>query len=416
MRHSSGQVAVIGGGWSGLACAERLASSLGGDRVVLFEAAPQLGGRARGLLWEDGVPIDAGQHLLIAAYRETLALLQRSGALRPRHWRMDWLQWSSHCGEQSESLTGLLPDLLACWPQLQRRPVRDLAVDQWLLQSRCSSRLMAHLLRPLAESALNTDWTEASALCFQTVLRDACRRGPLSLRTLHPRSNLSIDGVDPIAHRLSALGVKIELRSRVTRLIPAALGRWAIEGPAGRFDKTFDEVVMALPDSSLRRLLQGVPHGPEPDARAIGTLFLLFPPGHRHRPPGRIQCFQGADRRQGSVMGLARPPGPWGQVLAMVVSALPQQRDAQDEARLRAQAAAEQWLGGAQPTRLQWLVDRQATWPASPEALARQATLGEARALGGGLWHCSDQMAPGYPATIESAVRAGRAAALALLS
>ncbi|MFM7123430.1 MAG: FAD-dependent oxidoreductase, partial [Fluviibacter sp.] len=40
-----GSVAVIGGGWAGLACALKLAKA--GYTSVVFESAPEAGGRAR---------------------------------------------------------------------------------------------------------------------------------------------------------------------------------------------------------------------------------------------------------------------------------------------------------------------------------------------------------------------------------
>ena len=58
-------VAVIGGGCAGLAAAARLAEA--NIPITLFEAAPQLGGRARGLSWK-GLRLDNGQHILLGAY------------------------------------------------------------------------------------------------------------------------------------------------------------------------------------------------------------------------------------------------------------------------------------------------------------------------------------------------------------
>ncbi len=68
------RVAVIGAGWAGLAAAVRLAE--GGVPVTVFEAARQAGGRAR-TVELDGIELDNGQHILLGAYRETLALLAR---------------------------------------------------------------------------------------------------------------------------------------------------------------------------------------------------------------------------------------------------------------------------------------------------------------------------------------------------
>ena len=65
-------VAVVGGGWSGMAAAADLAAH--GIPVTVFEAAPVLGGRARRVDHE-GVALDNGQHLLLGAYTETLSAI-----------------------------------------------------------------------------------------------------------------------------------------------------------------------------------------------------------------------------------------------------------------------------------------------------------------------------------------------------
>jgi hydroxysqualene dehydroxylase len=76
---ASGSIAVVGAGWAGLSAGYRLAQL--GYSVDLYDAAPQAGGRARGLtlsfLGRDR-QLDNGQHLLIGAYTETLALLSQA--------------------------------------------------------------------------------------------------------------------------------------------------------------------------------------------------------------------------------------------------------------------------------------------------------------------------------------------------
>ena len=71
------RAAIIGGGWAGLSAAVELAKA--GVRVTVFEAAKQLGGRARSVEVQ-GQRLDNGQHILVGAYRETLRLMQEVGA------------------------------------------------------------------------------------------------------------------------------------------------------------------------------------------------------------------------------------------------------------------------------------------------------------------------------------------------
>ena len=73
---ANARVAVVGGGWAGLSAAVTLAEA--GRQVTLFEMAPQLGGRAR-RVDTDGQSFDNGQHILIGAYTETLALMGTVG-------------------------------------------------------------------------------------------------------------------------------------------------------------------------------------------------------------------------------------------------------------------------------------------------------------------------------------------------
>ena len=83
------KVAIIGAGWAGLAAAVH--ATLAGHHATVFEAPKAYGGRARALkalkngleVWRlpDGSPVtlDNGQHILIGAYTETLALMRQVG-------------------------------------------------------------------------------------------------------------------------------------------------------------------------------------------------------------------------------------------------------------------------------------------------------------------------------------------------
>jgi predicted NAD/FAD-binding protein len=71
------RLAVVGGGWAGLAAAVRATEAR--HAVTLFEMATHWGGRARGVD-VDGLALDNGQHILIGAYRRTLALMRTVGS------------------------------------------------------------------------------------------------------------------------------------------------------------------------------------------------------------------------------------------------------------------------------------------------------------------------------------------------
>ena len=65
-------VAIIGGGYAGMAAALTLSEA--GVPVTVYEANSQLGGRAR-RVEVNGVTLDNGLHILACAYHETLRLV-----------------------------------------------------------------------------------------------------------------------------------------------------------------------------------------------------------------------------------------------------------------------------------------------------------------------------------------------------
>src|SRR5512134_1917305 len=86
-------VAVIGGGYAGMAAAVSLAGR--GTPVTVFEAAKTLGGRARRVDYRDAA-LDNGLHILVGAYGETLRLMREVGADPERVLLRLPLTWRIH--------------------------------------------------------------------------------------------------------------------------------------------------------------------------------------------------------------------------------------------------------------------------------------------------------------------------------
>ena len=188
-------VVVVGAGFAGLSAAAMLAER--GVRVVVLDARPRLGGRATAFPdRETGERVDNGQHVLFGCYRETLAFLDRIGAMAnirmqesleipfldrsgrrsllkcpvvpaPWHLLAGILGWDALPWADRLSAVRLAKPLL--------RPSATPAagtVDEWLRAHRQSARLTEWLWEPLAVAALNQPITEAAAVPFVRVLQE----------------------------------------------------------------------------------------------------------------------------------------------------------------------------------------------------------------------------------------------------
>lgn len=277
------KVAVVGAGWAGLAAAVDLTRR--GAAVTLYEAGRIAGGRGRSVTI-DGRTLDNGQHLLLGAYRETLALMRSVGAdpgvlfdRRPLQvvdrdgFRLALPRWPAPFNVAWGLLTATTVDLseklkTAWWMQRVKwrgfRLTRDESVADWLDAAGQRGVLRKKLWEPLCLAALNTPAERASAQLFANVLRDSLgspRRADTDL--LLPRVPFGELLPEPACHWLTANGATLRFGHRVRSIANAC-----VDGEA------FDAIVVAVAPQHLQALL------PEIDAdfayEPIATVYLQF--------------------------------------------------------------------------------------------------------------------------------------------
>jgi squalene-associated FAD-dependent desaturase len=418
------RLAVVGGGWAGLAAAVEAVDR--GFAVTLFEMAPQLGGRAR-TVEIDGMALDNGQHILIGAYTATLALMARVGVdAGAALWRQP-LALTDSQGRGLQLPPGApVPSFLRGVLGLRHWPVRARlallgASARWAVAGfRCDpswtvARLTAalpaaarqELIEPLCVAALNTPADEASATVFLRVLHDALFAGRGSADLLLPRCSLGELLPQPARRWLAARGARIVLSRRVERLEARGSG-WSLDG------EPFDAVVLAATSTESARLAQAV--APPWAATAAGlhhepivTVYARSA-GARLGAP-MVALAAAADAPAQFVFDRGRLGGHDG-VLAFVASGaqawVDRGTDATAAATL-AQAARQLPAppGGVLEV-LRVITEKRATFRCAPglqRAPMRIAT---------GLTAAGDHVAGPYPATLEGAVRSGLDAVRAL--
>ena len=409
------RTAVVGGGWAGLAAAVE-ATRLG-HAVTLFEMAPQLGGRARSI----GVSgLDNGQHILIGAYTETLALMRRVGVDTDTAFVRSPLRISYpdgaglHLGAGSPAAAFVRAVFARSgWPWAARAALLRAAAGWWLGRFECdpawtvatlTARLPGvvrdELIDPLCVAALNTPATEASASVFLRVLHNALLSGHGSADLLLPQVGLSALLPDPAAQWLAQAGAWVRLGRRVEHL--------QAEGDAWRLDgELFDRVVLAATPPEASRLTRTLA-----PAWSACTAALRFEPivtvylrGDGARLPEPMLALRpDGDHPAQFVFDHGQLGGAPG-LLAFVVSGAAGWVARGSDATLQATLAQAQTALAAhlraplQP--VQVLIEKRATFRCTPR-LERPAPC-----IAPGLFAAGDHVCGPYPATLEGAVRSG---------
>lgn len=267
-------VAVIGGGYAGMAAAVTLAER--GVPVTVFEAGRTLGGRAR-RVEHRGLALDNGLHILIGAYSELIRLVELVGENPARSFLRTPLTWHIHDRLHLRALNLPAPLHLAAalltanglalserfgvlqfLMRMRRRRywlTHDMTVAE-LLDEEGQRGLARHLIwRPLCISALNTAPEAASAQIFLTVLRDALDAQRAASDLLLPRVDLSALFPEPAARFVAARGGEVLLGERVTAIDTDDSG-YLVETMAGR--QAFTDIVCALPPYRVNAFLVGI--------------------------------------------------------------------------------------------------------------------------------------------------------------
>ena len=434
--------AVIGGGWAGCSAAVELAQA--GYKVTLFEASRTLGGRARAVQ-ANGLTLDNGQHILLGAYDESLRLLRMvdidpAQALlnlplqmryppagkgmdfiaprlpAPLHLGLALLRAKGLAGADKMALARF--STTARWMDWQMH--NDCSVSELLARFDQTERLIALMWRPLCLAALNTPPERASAQVFLNVLRDSLGARRAASDMLLPRTVLSELFPAAAAAYIIARGGMVRTGAKVGAIFHAD-GRWRVDAAGNEVDGNWsvyvDAAVIASGAPSSAVLLGKL--GKE----ELATALMAF----EYEPI--TTCYLQYD----AATTLALPfyalrdeavSGHWGQfvfdrgqldlsqpgLLSVVVSASSEaaglERSALAAAIASQLAQVFERAELAHPAWTQVITEKRATFACTPGLQRPSVDIGLP-----GLAIAGDYTASDYPATLESAVRSGVAAA-----
>jgi squalene-associated FAD-dependent desaturase len=430
-----GRCVVIGAGWSGLACAVEAASQ--GADVTLVDAAPAIGGRARRVdlrIGDREFAVDNGQHLLLGACTETIALMRRLGvdpqqALLSQPFTIrypdGWRLGAVGAPAPLHLALGLIRArrmrwrdrlALAAWVAKQQRNRWHLADDcpvTSLLASQ-SEALIRRFWRPLCIAAMNAEPDQASALLFLNLLRLSLGAAESDSRLLLTRCDLSSTMPEAAHKYLTGAGASVVLRQPAVALARTGTG-WQVmlrdqSLPA-------DHVVLAVPADPAARLLDSTAITELLPAiqdlhnlryEPIATVYLRYPDRIRLPEPIYALLDEPAMGRPGQWVFDRGRIHPAHQGIVSVVIGAPALRLEQDRAALC--SAVDHQLAtefGLPPSIAQnVVVERRATL--APAIGLRRPPI---RLPVAGLYLAGDIAQSPFPSTLEGSVRSGLEAA-----
>ncbi|MFZ5524247.1 MAG: hydroxysqualene dehydroxylase HpnE [Pseudomonadota bacterium] len=415
-------VAVIGGGYAGMAAAVALAGR--GIPVTVFESAQQLGGRARGITYQD-TQLDNGQHLLLGCYRQTLRMIEQVGGDIERDFLRLPLQLelhdefslkAPHLPAPLHLLVALLTAkglsfsarlnaarFMLALRRMNFHLANDMTATELLAQYGQDTDLTQKLWEPLCIAALNTPIHKASAQVLLNVLRDALNRSRADSDMLLPRINFTALFPQRAANYVEQHGGKVNISCSVDALCPIENG---IEITTTLGKAQFSHVICAAPPVAAARLLRPIAALAETVAwidslehQPIYTVYLQYP-AHVTLPHAML----GLHRRYSQwLFDKGRIAGQHGLLAAVISAEGIHQELSQDELAQKVIAELREEFGIAeQPAWYKVIAEKRATFCCAPDLQRPSQLTALPRLLLAG-----DYTAGDYPATLEGAVKSG---------
>jgi squalene-associated FAD-dependent desaturase len=394
------RVAVVGGGLAGLTAALELLDA--GVDVTLHEARPTLGGAVQTLPEREGDPSpppDNGQHIALGCFTEYLRFLDRVGerdsVLRTR--------LALPVIDERSRVSSISPRTLLFYRHLSLRDRLQLPLVLARLRKADGSGTFGDVLRHAGAS-------DASIEKFWDVF-------------IRPALNLPTDEVDAAAGLFTVRTALLGPRSNSDLVLPLKPLGWMHGDAAGRVlgervrldakvesleELDADAIVVATPPRESARLLGE--EAPALEDSPIVSVHLWF---DRRLLASPLAALLGSDAHwvfdRGALTG-ERPER--GQYLTVVSSGVPELLEIRGKALV--ETIASQLTDRLGPAELLWSrVSREpyATIALRPGAERPGVATQHEHVVRAGAWTDT-----GWPATMESAVRSGRAAAQHLLS
>ena len=390
------KAAVVGGGLAGLSAALELVDA--GHDITLYEARPTLGGAVQTLPEREGDPSpppDNGQHIALGCFTEYLAFLDRIGEGASYSRRPLALPVVAENGRRAE----IRPSLAALL-SYGHLSVRD-RMRVPLVIARCRTA-RARAGETFGELLLRLGAGDAAVERFWDVF-------------MRPALNLPTDEVDAEAGLFTVRTALLGSRASSDLILPAKPLGWMHGDAAGRAleragatietgvriddpdDLDADAVVLATPATELER-------SPIVSVHQLFDRVLLTTP---------LAALLGSDAHwvfdRGALTGHQPEHGQYLTVVSSGVPELMEMRGRELVDRMAAQVTDR--LGAAE---LMW--SRLSREPQATIALRPGVTRPAPGLIRPGIARAGAWTGTGWPATMESAVRSGRAAARALLA
>ena len=267
---------IVGGGFAGLAAGVRLSER--GHQVVLLERRNHLGGRAYSFIdAKTGDVVDNGQHLFMGCYHHTIAFLEKIGRIdrlrfqdRPRVDFLDRQGFSTFdCPPLPAPLNVLagllgmkginLSDKLRAWKigraiKSNGKFLPALTVDQWLDKLGQSKLMKERFFYPMVVATLNEDPAIASARMLKVVLKQAFGGAAKDARIGISRVGLSDLYTDGAADFINSRGGEVRTGAQARGFTIEKGVVTAVELKDGSRIEA-DHFISAVPPSALATML-----------------------------------------------------------------------------------------------------------------------------------------------------------------